>query len=70
VSAEPLWEEPSWTESWPIRTAVLSTYTQNRGVVVGVRPGRHLLIEWQSQGGRDGYVVRHSSDQGLRKVEP
>lgn len=69
MTAEPLWTEPHWTAEFPIKTAVRSSYTKNIGTVVAVRPGRHLLIEWGPQGGRDGYVVRHSSPQGLTKVD-
>lgn len=65
-----LFPDPQWTSAFELRCEVESQFTGNRGRVVAISPGRHLLVEWAPMGGRDGYVVRHSSPHGLRKVEP
>jgi hypothetical protein len=64
-----LWSE-HWSDHWGPGQRVRSSFTGNVGQVTHVERGRHLLIRWQAMGGRDGYVVRHSSPQGLERVEP
>lgn len=69
MTAEPLWQEPSWVDAFPVRTRVRSSFTGNSGVVVAVSPGRHILVEWAETDRWKPYLVRHSSPQGLTKVD-
>ena len=63
-----LWTDPHWSDAFAIGDKVSSSYTNNRGVVVGKEPGRHLLIEWERTERWAPYVVRHSSPLGLVKA--
>lgn len=61
-----LFSDPVWTDAYAEGDRVLSGFTGNRGTVVEVVTGRHLLVKWQNwRNEPDGYIARHSSPHGL-----